>query len=517
MSRVSVEQLPGGVWLRDAGAAETVGEHRRRLAAVLPGLPQVSVVVLGCPGTTPLPLGEIAVYWRDLDRDGRKRTRFVPYGPVEGGDFGQALADLLAAPIVCFNGMPTGRPERPQVRTVHPGGDLGWRVFARELGYLPRPAPARPADPPSILSYRVPREVGEAQTPLVHRYAHDAVVEVVPSGLWLRGLATPGHADRVRGRAADPARNLILMDDADPARVARLRGLAGELVDRLDHATRDRSVICLASEAGAGALRLGPTGTPRRRLRFQATPDAEARGLPTAYGLAEERAWLRRAFPREFGPAADLVRHLPGLESTPDELTDAVAVRLYLSSPGAGLDAALRAGGVGRHVPFARCVASGLERLPALRGTAATVAALTADDVREIRERRILTDWGFTHTVTELPANLSGTTDVLIWSATARRTRSLEPDDRNRARDRAVFLPGTRFAVLEAIEPGPATRGRLMLRELAPGEPEHGDATLDGPALSGLHQTLARWAETSVCTRVGADSIARFTLVPGLA
>lgn len=695
----AVEPLPAGVWIRDGRDDAAVRAHWQVLASSVPCQPQAFTVVLGCPGTPPLPLDDVARFWRGIGDEGRDQARFVQYGPVqlpEGEVLGQALADLLERPIACFTGVPVGKPDRPRIHTVDDEGALGWQVLARELGYRPRARANAAAPLPQILSYRAPMMLGEAAGPRVYRYADDAVVEIVQSGLWLRDETVPRYADRIRARVADPRHHALIVDDAEPARVARLRELAEDLAARLDPATRDRCTLHLASalvpaaprvapatgaladgltyrfsaadlaldEAlasvappaeempglavpapevktlGAGSrsrtagssrgraggslqpapapepkapdahelpplvlpppvpgrasegplweesvapvspavvsagpvrvrpepapapaapprtaepdenalpLRIAPTPhrpqqhsepsvlppetaervlvalnrvRPQGPTSFQVEPDPDARGLPTPAGLAEERAWLRSTLSREFDAAASSVSRLlseyPGFQADPETMVDAVAVRLYLSAVGDGLDEALRDGDVGPQVPFARCVAAGLRRLPSHRGATSLVAELPAEDVARIRDRGVLTDWGFTHALTEPPLNLPGDVDVLIWSMTARRTRLLEPDDDRRAESRVVFLPGTSFKVLDAVLPGPEVRGRLLLRELAADEPDRGRVPFDDLALNSLSRAMEQAGSAGAFTRVGPAAASRFRTVPGL-
>jgi len=699
----AVEPIPAGVWIRDGRDEAAVRAHWQVLASSVPCQPQAFTVVLGCPGTPPLPLDDVARFWRGVADEGRDQARFVQYGPVqlpEGEVLGQALADLLERPIACFTGVPVGKPERPRIHTVDDQGALGWQVLVRELGYRPRTSPNTAAPLPQILSYRAPMMLGEAAGPRVYRYADDAVVEIVQSGLWLRDAVAPRYADRIRARVADPRHHALIVDDAEPARVARLRELAEDLAARLDPATRDRCTLHLASalvpaaprvapaageladgltyrfsaadlaldealaavgspaaEAppaeemaglavpapevrtlGSGSrgraggslqpapepapkaapavdlppllppppgvsraaesplweesltpvspevvaagpartrpepevtvrvrpeprpepavveldenvlpLRVAPTAhrpqehsepsvlppetaervlvaldraRPRGPMGFQVEPDPDARGLPTPAGLAEERAWLRSTLSREFDAAASSVSRVlseyPGFQADPETMVDAVAVRLYLSAVGDGLDEALRDGDVGPQVPFARCVAAGLRRLPSHRGATSLVAELAAEDVARIRDRGVLTDWGFTHALTDPPLNLPGDVDVLIWSMTARRTRLLEPEDDRRAESRVVFLPGTSFKVLDAVLPGPGVRGRLLLRELAADEPDRGRVPFDDLALNSLSRAMEQAGSAGAFTRVGAAAASRFRAVPGL-
>ncbi|TDC54875.1 hypothetical protein E1258_23335 [Micromonospora sp. KC207] len=790
----AVEPIPGGVWIRDTRDPAVVSGRWQWLTAALPCQPEAMTVVLGCPGTPPLAIDDVARFWRELDPDGRRHARFVQYGPVQlpaGGVLGQQLADVLESPVVCFGGIPVGRPDRAHMHTVTPDGRLGWQVLVRELCFTPRTTPGAAAKLPRILSHHAPALLGEPVGPLAHRYAADAVVEIVQSGLWIRADDTPRNAGRIRAHPADPTRHALIVDDTVPSRVPRFRELAEDLAARLDPATRARSTLHLASAVAAGRrerppysadaglgdgltyrftaadlalaepvevapppaealavmavpgpqspswvpaatsglravtggptlaaadfltapvtdpgaavpVRVSPPGTAapseiapsasaggtgtlagrptgtaggrlapvappsppvappsrpvaappypflappapvrtrtasgrpadpsvvaalwdqsdpvdaphdtpdaparpafatpatsrdvrtrawstatradpavvrdampttrpaptpvvlpvdrpartpvdrpatpqtrgpavpsavvpaetatcppdalRRPLRFQTTPPPDAQGLPTSNGLDAERLWLRQRFSQEFDVAASSISRLlaehPRLHTGDGPLVDTVAVRLYLSSPGEAVDRALRSGSAGDAVSFARCVAAGVARLPSHRGAACLTATLSADDLREIAARETLTDWGFTHALTEPPVSVPGNVDVLLWSMTARRTRLLEPEDDHRAADRVLFLPGTRFKVLETARPGRDRPGRLLLRELAAEEPVRGRGPFDDLALTSLLRCHERWAATGRRGRVGGATVPRFACLPGIA
>ncbi|WP_305785782.1 hypothetical protein [Symbioplanes lichenis] len=641
------EPLPGGVWIRDTRDDAAVTEHWQWLASAVPCQPQAFTIVLGCPGTAPLPLDDVARFWRDLGDDGRQHARFVHYGPVrvpEGETVGQALADVLESPVVCFTGVPVGRPDRPRMHTVAPDGRLGWQVYARELAYQPRPRPTVRAEVPRILSYRAPMVLGEMVAPMVYRYADDAVVEIVQSGLWIRPPEPPRHAERIRARAADPAGHAVVVDDTEPALVPRLRELADDLVARLDDATKERSTLQLASAVAVsgnrvpqpaggvlpdgltyrftaadlmldalieevpaaaelaglavpavpavlGSGRPGVAGgdltkepvaapapsrafvapppvalaatslpeapivelpsrvdsprlihTPARAeaalteedaarvleslrraegVRFSRVPPPEAQGVPGPGGLTAEREWLRDTLSREFDAAASSVSRIlaehPGFHAGPDTMTDAVAVRLYLSPVGDGLDEALRTGNRGPQVPFARCVTAGLTRLPSHRGLALLRADLTGADLRAVEEQRVLTEWSFTNALTEPVGGLPGTVDVLVWSMTGRRTRLLELEDGTGVPARVLFRPGTSFKVLETMPPVGERRGRLLLRELPPDEPDRGHVPFDDLALSSLHRAAEQWAVAGPpAMALPAAAVPRFARVPCL-
>ncbi|MEV4815163.1 hypothetical protein [Micromonospora tulbaghiae] len=656
-STCAAEPLPGGVWLRESRDEAAVAVHGSHLTSTMPCLPDAMPVLVGCPGTAPLRLDDIARFWRGLAPEGREHARFVQYGPValpDGEPFGQALADLLRCPVRVFTGVPSGRPDGPAMFTVDADGRPGWQVFAEELAYRPRETLGAKAVTPRILRHRAPPELGERVGPRVYQYAHDAVVEVIPSGLWLRAPEPPRHADRIRAVPMDPNRVRLVVDDPAPAAAERHRELAGDLAARLDPATRRRAAVqpssvvapgrpglsargieagtyrhttahaagplpapsvpapvpeavpvtvagppapatdevraggvavpavppdpappdgaglqgaglevvglpwagtdvaglqgagpVVAGLDGAGLDATGPDATvpdaagpvlgggagwatsptmtlPVHRpapapVRFQRTPGDDARGVRPGPDLDEERTWFRRAFRREIAAVsadvADVLAAHPALAGGADATECATAVRLYLSAAGDGLDQALRSAEPGGHVPFARCVSAGVRRLPVHRGVAYAGAELTTADLRRIAQRRVLTDWGFTNALAEPPADLPGAVEVLIWSATARRTAAFETGDGVPAR--VLFLPGTAFTVLQVQEPEAGAPARLLLRELAVEEPPvDGRVRFDALALAALRQHLAR--RTGPGTPVPAAAARRFLGVPGL-
>ncbi|WP_093617072.1 hypothetical protein [Actinoplanes philippinensis] len=694
-STTAAEPLPGGVWLRESRDEAAIAEHWHRLMSTMPCQPHAMSVILGCPGTAPLSLDDIARFWRGLAPQGRSHARFVHYGPVAlrtGETVGQALADLLESPVVLFGGVPAGKPSEPGLFTVGSDGRPGWQVFARELAYHPRDSRGSAARTPRILGHRAPELLGEPLGALAYRYTDDAVVEVIQSGLWLRGEEPPGYADRIRAIPADPDSMRIVVDDAAPALVDRYRELAGDLAGRLDPATRDRTTTPLSSVAVRAGLRApGPAGgvvtapqdvpgrpphdvrdrpshdvpgrpphdvqgrpepasvpepavappnltvagpavvaepapaegvaapapaeavaapapvepptspparpswaagptmaLPLRRpdhpaapskpapawaavtleipavaspatappppavaspatappppavaspatappppvVRepaeagasgyFQQTPGDEVRAYRPDLDPAAERAWLRRAFSREFeavsGGIARILAEHAILQSGPEALEHAVAVRLYLSVWGDSVDKMLRLAEPGVHVSFARCVATGLSRLPSHRGVTYAAADLTTDEMRQLTRRETLTDWGFTNALIERPAGLPGNVEVMLWSTTARRTRLLEPEGDAGLPGRVLFLPGTSFKVLELREPADGARGLLLLRELVRDEAGFGRRVpLDDLALAALRRSVERDAGAGPSLPTSIAS--RFLGVPGM-
>ncbi|WJK43736.1 hypothetical protein O7608_15775 [Solwaraspora sp. WMMA2056] len=266
-------------------------------------------------------------------------------------------------------------------------------------------------------------------------------------------------------------------------------------------------------------------------VRLQPVAGADSAALLPRRGITEERAWLRRSLSRDFDVMASSVSRImsehPGMKSagagTPDDvLVDSVAARLFLTARGVGVDAGLRTGVNGPHVPFARCAVSGLSRLPSFRGS--TVARLSplAEEWAMYRERNLVSDWSFVTMLTAPCAAQVGDTDLLIWSMTARRTALLEPEGDDHVDDRVVFLPGTHFKILELREPDGGRRGSILLRELGTNEVDEDGRvdpnrlSLDELAVTSMRRSIERWTGTDGRRRVGHAATGRFGTLPGL-
>jgi hypothetical protein len=337
--------------------------------------------------------------------------------------------------------------------------------------------------------------------------------------------AAAGPGSIAAALAGDPAPVVAAPPPADDSAAARLR---------LESSPAEPAPEPAATPTDPAPA--SPTPTPERAsvssapARTQPAPAPEAAALLSDTGLERERAWLRRTLSREFDTMANSTARIlsehPGFQnsgSSGDLLTDTVAVRLYLTARGVDVDLALRTAAPGPHVPLARCVVAGLSRLPSHRGGSVFAASPTPAQWRLYEQRRVVTEWGFTHALVAPGAGQGGEVDVLVWSMTGRRTRLLEPDGDERADGRVVFVPGTSFKVLELAAPGEGTRGRLFLRELAPSEIDEqgrvdGDrASLDELAMGSLRRCAEHWAGGEPAGRIGSAALSRFGALPGLA
>lgn len=257
-------------------------------------------------------------------------------------------------------------------------------------------------------------------------------------------------------------------------------------------------------------------------VKAQQVPAPAASLAPAARGLAREREWLRRTLGAEYDAAASAVSRVlsqaPGLrgsrDSAADALADLAAVKLYLSGYARQVDQGARTGQVGPHVPFGRCVAAGLRRLPSHRGPAMLRAALGDAEWQWYGARGVLTDWAFCPTLAAGGWRLRGNVDFLIWSVTARRTELVDPAWGRQV----IFLPGTSFRVLRVRS---AQRREVLLREIAPAEiGADGRAEFMGPldelAVAGLENASEAWAGERASGPLPGRYAHRFAHPPGL-
>ncbi len=261
------------------------------------------------------------------------------------------------------------------------------------------------------------------------------------------------------------------------------------------------------------------------RPRVQSVPSPESSAVLPSRALEQERQWLRRNLAEQYDATVGLVSRVlsesPGLRTggaaLADVLVDLVAVHLYLSGHTRRFDDLVRSGRVGPHVPLARCVASGLRRLPSHRGATLMRTTLREHELQWYGSRNLVTEWAFAPALTGARARLPGDVDVLIWSLTARRTDLLAPQ----LPDQVVFLPGTSFKVL-SVATAAGDRARVLLRELAAseiaadGRVDPGRVPFDEVALRGLTEAGEKWSAQESADSLPESYADRFGASPGL-
>ncbi|MER7913731.1 hypothetical protein [Streptomyces sp. NPDC096068] len=354
-----------------------------------------------------------------------------------------------------------------------------------------------PVSGPASLGPLAAEPLGQAVSP-----AAPGPVAPVLSGAPPSGTAVPGPTE-----------------SSPPSRPPRVRLESGPGDPGLPAPTgRDRT----GEDRTGGTVQAGPDPDPDLApgpdpdaVVVQPVPVAAACAVPPERGVAQERAWLHRTLGGRYdaiaGSVTRLLSELPGLrgggQTAGDVLGDLVALKLYLSGGAPALDAGIRSAVPGPHVPLARCVASGLRRLPSYRGPVRARVPLSPAAWHWYGQRRLVMEWGFFGGEVDRPARAAavaepapepgedtaapvatGPVDLLVWSMTARRTALIEPDD---TRHRVVFLPGTAFKVLRVTG---GEHPAVLLRELSPSEAGEdgrigtGAVPLDRIALAGLEQ-----------------------------
>lgn len=206
-------------------------------------------------------------------------------------------------------------------------------------------------------------------------------------------------------------------------------------------------------------------------VKVQPVPGAAARILPSGgRGIARDRFRVWSTYGQCFRQAMSSVaanmpkrtRGLPG--DIISSLADIAAVHLYLNEEWRRVDAAVIRGRKGPHLALARCVASGLRRLPPFRGPAIARIGMPGEVTDWYRENTFIVDQGFWTASTAAAALGQGGPGFLVWSLTGRRTGKIDPADPGRL----IFSPGTRFKVLDVMG---APRPLVMMREMFPSEP----------------------------------------------
>lgn len=401
------------------------------------------------------------------------------------------------------------------------------RVAARALDAIEsgHPVPAVAAPAPAAYLPAAPAALGiAAPTEVPGAIAAPVAAPVAPVAAPAETPAEPPVKVSAAPPAAKPLTHLA------PADVAPAKPV--------EPPAAKPAIPASTSDQPEPAAKAEPAPKPAKapaELRFQETPGAESTALLPKRGADKERQWLRKSLGAEYGLMSNTVARIlsehPGFQgvlstsSSAEVLTDAVAVQLYLSPKGSTIDAGLRRGANGPHVPVARCVVAGLSRLPSHRGPATFATELPPSAWPLLDARKVLTEWGFLNALTQPSSTVDGETDVLVWSITGRRTKLLEPSEGG-VENRVLFVPGTSFKVLETRKPAAGARGAVLLRELTASEIDetgrvaNDRASLDELAMNSLRQTVQTWAEAGedlVRTVMDEQAAERFGALPGLA
>ncbi|MEU8471332.1 hypothetical protein AB0F30_26095 [Streptomyces sp. NPDC029006] len=491
LGRVVAEPLPAGVWLRPAGEDAARYDHRTRLLGLrVSG--ELLTVVVGVPGAAPLPLADVVRLWQSLPPHVRPAVRFACYGPTRlsgGRHFGDVLAQVAGEPVHLYNGMPGADDDAGEMLLVRQDGSPGRPLLGQEFVHLP-PA-AGPPSPPFAAAHRWPLGGLEEISPGTHLLAEDAVVEVVRSGLWVRLRQDPAHAAEVRSADPEPGRERILCDAGSEEALPRLERLAADLVRDFPPGLRAavRLGVCRPTVPAGGRAPARPA--PRTGVRpFSAADGGGPRPEPSGgrTGPARQRTAPDSAHEGSLSVAAEILRRHPELTADrrdPDAVAALAAVLRRLAATGepdgTGAEAA-----AGRPVPpDAGLLRAGLRMLPVHRGATGLRATLDEPMRQWYAGQPLVADPDVCEASALGPRDEPGNTDFLIWSVDGRRTDLLDP----LCPDRVLFLPGSRFRVLEAE---PAVPGVVMMREVGPGRTPR-DPGLDRAAVGELTRAWREW------------------------
>jgi hypothetical protein len=234
------EPIPAGLWLRAQQPPFDAAAQDARPIVALPCRDNVLTVVVGGPGQSAIPTDEVCRLLTALPQAARSRVRLVPYGIDTA--LGRLVADQLGEPIAMFTGLPVGnlRSGGPAVIAVDPRGQQTWRPFVTEVMCSPHEAV------PAVSGYRAPVQGLTEVEPGVFSLGDGVVLEVVPSGLWVREHDEPYNAAEVRSQPVDPewARLTVGTPGRTTPGAVAVHGAA--LVERLEPEVRKllRVVFC---------------------------------------------------------------------------------------------------------------------------------------------------------------------------------------------------------------------------------------------------------------------------------
>lgn len=334
------EPIPSGLWLRAQQPPFDPAAQDSRPIVALPCRDNVLTVVVGGPGQSSIPIDEVCRLLTALPQAARSRVRLVPYG-IDAA-IGSLVADQIGEPIAMFTGLPVGnlRGGGPAVVAVDPRGQQTWRPFVTEVLCVPDEAV------PVVSGYRAPVQGLTEVSPGVFALGDGVVLEVVPSGLWVREQDEPYNAAEVRTLPLDPewARLTVGTPGRTTPGAVAVHGAA--LVERLEPEVRKllRLVFCDSKVIAPAPPPPPPVSSPVAALSTAAhalstrEPSDNGTGFFTAVTPAEPEQDRPAYVSMGAGPAiATVTSH--ALADDPDEAAfpsddpDSTPVRFRVDGP----------------------------------------------------------------------------------------------------------------------------------------------------------------------------------------
>ncbi|WP_447007853.1 hypothetical protein ACRAKI_15865 [Saccharothrix isguenensis] len=465
------EPIPAGLWLRAQRAQFDPQAPDARAVIGLPCRDNVLTVVIGGPGQPAIPTDEVCRLLGGLPSAARSRVRLVWYG---GEHQAQAVADELGEPISLYTGLPVGSVRTgAAVVAVNPRGQQTWRPYVTEVRY------AR-AGVPVVSGYRAPAPGLVERGAGIFDLGGGVVLEVVPSGLWVRDAEDNGP--EVRSLPVDPEWARLTVGTPGRTTAGAVAVAGASLVERLEPEVRRllKVVFCDPSPPSRppvaeeeprpvaadepvplsvdGPLADSPAPVWGEQVGDEVLP-------PDHRSTEQERDALRRMLGERYGQhAAVACRHIA---ERPDDseafeavVTDLAAVSACLHHDEEILVEALRSGKLGRLWPYAASVVSGLRRLPVYQGV-----TVCWGGSRQYRTGDVLVEHGLLNTVAGPALPVDGRVEFLMWSVTGRRVTVVDSFG-NLLQERVVFPPGSAFKVLAVVEAEETAPMQVMVQEV---------------------------------------------------
>ncbi|MGW6710855.1 hypothetical protein ACWGDE_39030, partial [Streptomyces sp. NPDC054956] len=308
-----------------------------------------------------------------------------------------------------------------------------------------------------------------------------ASAQAAPGTASAPGTARPAPRAAGHRPAGEPVRPLPVTAATGTGLTSAVPATAPAAVGTVPAPGAEVSAVPATTRPGATGTGGPPASKPAAPAPAPAVNPAPAalaaRRRPSAsLGEPDRRAFRELAsgvWEKHSGPVSQALIRLPALRGNGEEaaLADLIAVHLYLSSsPDDPFGArALAEEGGGALRPYAACLASGLQRLPALRGT--LVRAVEPSAVPDELVPGELLECDAPLDVVHLDAQQApqpppSHVRFAIRSLTARRTSVLSRDGSGA---QALFGTGAAFTVLARHEAVGDLPARILLAELPTG------------------------------------------------
>ncbi|WP_225829044.1 hypothetical protein [Streptomyces naphthomycinicus] len=307
-----VEPVPAGVLIRAAGP---VPDAEGSVAASIPVDEHRLAVVVGTPGTPPVPARALAELLALLPSRARATARLVPGDGRDLLGAGQETADLLGTEVEVVSGVPAlleradGTGADWAVVLIGADGEPSWRPYVEAVACLP--AHGGPAPAPRVLRWRPP-VTGLAAAAQDGVLMLDALwqVAVTRAGLW---VGSDGVVPAEASRRALARETMMVHVGAPGQRLDdRLWPVLESLMERLDPSAQARTTLHVLGSCSPQGRRSLRQVTERRGVALEYTrdtaagPEAEA---PAKDGTAQEGPAREAAVPEQPRGASPAAPH----------------------------------------------------------------------------------------------------------------------------------------------------------------------------------------------------------------